>query len=287
MDWLDMANRAMKRVLLAQGVESSRRVVLGNQMHFYRYKGEGKGPPLLLVHGLGSSANAYIRTIVPLGRRFREVWAIDLPGNSFSPLPAAGALPVRTLVEVVVAFQKEVIREPVFLVGNSLGGAMSLFAAHASPQSFRALALISPAGARMSPDRVQRLKESFNVQSVSEARAMTRRLFHRPPLALLLFASELQKLYGSATVRSIIGEVTPEDAVTEEMLKGLPMPVMLIWGKSEKLLPYESIDYFRAHLPRQAEVHEVKGFGHMPQMEHPGEVVRRLIRFADERGLSH
>ena len=54
-----------------------------------------------------------------------------------------------------------------------------------------------------------------------------------------------------------------------EQLRALPMPTLLIWGQSEKLLPYEGLDFFRAHLPAHAEIHEVKGFGHMPQMEHP------------------
>ena len=73
--------------------------------------------------------------------------------------------------------------------------------------------------------------------------------------------------------------------VNERQLKGLAMPTMLIWGKSEKLLPYESIDYFRAHLPPHAEVHEVAGYGHMPQMERPRDVVKRIVKFAQTRGL--
>lgn len=285
MDLLDTANRALRRVLMARGVASETRTVGGHQVHYYRARGEGRGPPLLLLHGLGSSANAYARTIVPFARRFREVWAVDLPGNGFSPLPGQGPLPVRALVEFAVAFQKELVREPVFLVGNSLGGAMSLYVAHHAPQAVRALGLIAPAGARMSDERIASLKQSFDVRTHKEARAMTRRLFHKAPLPLLLFAGELRKLYGSPTVRSIIGEVGPKDAVTEEMLAALAMPTILLWGRSERLLPYESIDYFRAHLPRHAEVHEVRGFGHMPQMEHPREVVRRLTRFAEAQGL--
>lgn len=285
MNWLDLANRALRRMLLAQGVTSDTRTVSGHAVHFYRYEGTGAGPPMLLVHGLGSSANAYARTIVPLSRSFRQIWALDLPGNGFSPLPASGPLPVRAQVDFVHAFQREVVGEPVFLVGNSLGGAMSLYAASERPDAFRALAVISPAGARMSDQRIADLKASFDVQTNAQARAMTRRLFHKPPLPVLLFAGELRRLYASPTVKGVMGEVQAADAVTEEMLARLAMPVLLIWGRSEKLLPYEGLDYFRAHLPRHAEIHEVQGFGHMPQLEHPREVVRRLTRFAEDRGL--
>ena len=105
---------------------------------------------MLLVHGLGSSANAYSRTLRPLAKRFAEIWALDLPGNGFSPLPGSGPLPVREHVGVVLAFQRECIGRPVFLVGNSLGGAMSLFAAHHAPDAVAAIGLIAPAGAPMS-----------------------------------------------------------------------------------------------------------------------------------------
>jgi pimeloyl-ACP methyl ester carboxylesterase len=60
---------------------------------------------------------------------------------------------------------------------------------------------------------------------------------------------------------------------------------MLVWGQSEKLLPYESLDYFRTFLPKHAEVHEVPGFGHIPQMEKPAELVELLLGFARRNKL--
>jgi len=69
------------------------------------------------------------------------------------------------------------------------------------------------------------------------------------------------------------------------MPRGLALPLLLLWGRSERLLPYVGIDYFRAHLPASAQIHEVPGFGHIPQIERPFEVAQRLIRFADEQRL--
>ena len=285
MDFLGIANGAIRRILIAAGVRSEYRSVLNNVVHYYRADGPGRGPPMLMVHGLGSSGNSFFRAIKPLTKKFRSVWAIDIPGNGYSPLPPGGAMPIRDQVKVVTSFINDVIGEPVFLVGNSLGGAMSLFAAHEAPQLLKGLALISPAGARVSDERMKDLVKSFKVETNADARRMTRRLFHKAPLGMLVFAGELRKLYASETVVSILNEVKPEDTVTEEMLAGLSMPTMLIWGKSEKLLPYEGIDYFRAHLPPHAEVHEVKGYGHMPQMERPADVVKRIVKFAQTRGL--
>lgn len=285
MTLLETANRAMRRILVAQGVRSETRRVRGVDVHSYFLEGTGTGPTLFLLHGLGSSANAYWRTIKPLSLHFKRIWAIDVPGNGFSPAPATGPLPWRDQLATVRAFIEEVVAEPVFLIGNSLGGAMSLYVAHELPGSIRALGLISPAGARLEDQRFRSLVRSFEVNTRAEARAMTRRLFAKPPLPLLLMAGQMKALYANPTVRQLIREVQPEDAVSEQMLQGLAMPTLLIWGTREKLLPPEGLAYFRAHLPRHAEIHEVEGFGHMPQMESPRRLVRRIVDFARARQL--
>ncbi len=286
MNLLEFGNRAVRRMLVARGVSSDVVQLNGCDVHYYRATGTGAGPTLFLVHGLGSSANAFFRTLLPLAKRFRAVYALDLPGNGFSPLPAAGPLTLRQHVDVLHAFRRDVIGEKVFLVGNSLGGAMAFYFAHQEPTALDALALISPAGARVAPHRLETTMKSFDLQNNADARVLVRKLFAKPSLPMLAFAGELRHMVGSPTVKSIAREVKPDDSVTEDMLRGLAMPTLLIWGQQEKLLPYESIDYFRAHLPTTAEVHEVRQFGHMPQMEHPREFVRRLTAFAQSRGLA-
>lgn len=286
MNWLQYGNRAMRRMLQAQGVSSTTRRVMGHDVHAYRVEGTGSGPPLLLVHGLGSSANAFFRTLLPLSKTFREVWAIDLPGNGFSPSPSTGPMSVRAMVELLLEFRRSVIGRPVFLLGNSLGGGMSLYAASQEPEAFVGLALVSPAGAKIAEERFAELLKSFHLTNAKEARVFAHKLFAKPPFAMLLFADELRKMVSTDTVKAIVKEVGPADAVTEAMLARLSMPTLLIWGQSEKLLPYEGLAYFRSHLPKGAEVEEVEGFGHMPQMEHPKQFVERVTHFARRRGLA-
>ncbi len=282
---LELGNHAIRRVLRARGVSSNTTQILGLEVHYYHAQGTGTGPPLFLVHGLGSSANAFFRTMVPFLKKFRAVYAIDLPGNGFSPLPASGPPPIRKYVEVLRAFRTQVIGEKVFLLGNSLGGAMAFYFAHEEPEALEAVALVSPAGARWSPDRLETTLKNFDINTNSEARSFARKLFAKPSLTVLALAGEFRAMMNNPTVRSIRKEVTLEDAVTESMLGGMTLPTLLIWGQQEKLLPYESIDYYRAHLPKTAEVHEVRNFGHMPQVEHPRELVRRVLSFAENRGL--
>ena len=94
----------LRHVVIARGVESTVKVIDGHPRHTYFLKGEGKGPPVVVVHGLGGSANGFYKTFFPLAKVFREVWAPDLPGSGFSPLPKDGALKLEDQVRLLDGF---------------------------------------------------------------------------------------------------------------------------------------------------------------------------------------
>ncbi len=286
MDLYQLGNAALNKMLIARGVASRTEVIDGTPLHYYRVQGKGSGPPVLLLHGLGSNAHAFFRLFFPLARDFSEIWAPDLPGNGLSPLPPDGPPSMEANVRTLAAFIEQKIGKKVWLIGTSLGGAMSFYLAHHAAKHVSALGVIAPAGAKFAPERFEQMVRSFKLESNRDAREIARRLYDRAPLGVVLFAPKLFKaIYGSAAVQAALKEVKPGDSVPEEMLGGLQMPVLLVWGRSEKLLPYESIDYFRAHLPRSAEIHEVTGFGHVPQMERPKQLLSLLRGFARRQGL--
>lgn len=286
MDLLDGVQKVMRQMLVARGVESRLVPVSGQSVHTYEYRGQGKGPPAVLVHGLGGSANGFSRLFLALGRRFSRVLAADLPGHGFSAEYSGGQVSVQGQFDVLRDWCRQVVGEPAFVVGNSLGGAMSVRLAAEHPELVKALGLVAPAGAALTPEATDALLSSFDVKTPAEARALTRRLFHKAPLPLVLFATELKKFYGTPTVQALAAEARATRAsLAPEALRGLTMPVLLLWGGSERLLPAETLDYYRAHLPPHAEVHVVEGFGHIPQVERPDELVSHLIRFADSAGL--
>lgn len=267
---------------MVRGVQSKTLTLRGQAIHYYDLPGTGRGPPALLVHGLGGSANGFYRILFDLSRRFSRVLSPDLPGHGFSPLPPQGPLKLQDQLDVLVAFCEQVMRDRAFVVGNSLGGAMSLRLAHEQPHFVRALALVSPAGARISEERFREIARAMQVKTNAEARALTRRIFHRAPLSTILFSGALRPMYGTPAVCAAFAEAKPTDCVEPEVLGKLSVPVLLLWGASDRLLPPESVDYFRAHLPPSSQIHVVPRFGHVPQVERPNEVIRRLVRFADE-----
>jgi pimeloyl-ACP methyl ester carboxylesterase len=285
MDLFFTAQKALEQYLKARGALSELVHAGGQSVHHYVVRGKGRGGPVLLVHGLGGSANGYYRLLFSLSRRFSVVHALDLPGHGLSPEARGGPLSLEGQQEVLEHYAANVVRHPSLVVGNSLGGAMTLRLARRQPSFVRALALVAPAGARMSPAGFEEVRRAFTVNTTRDAAALTRRLFHGYPVGWLLLSSELKKMYGTPAVRKVFADATPDIHVTPEELSGLQMPILMLWGQSDRLLPADGYDYYRTHLPRHAQVELVKGFGHVPQVERPNQVLRRLIRFADEAGL--
>jgi pimeloyl-ACP methyl ester carboxylesterase len=65
-----------------------------------------------------------------------------------------------------------------------------------------------------------------------------------------------------------------------ESLSALEMPILLLWGQSERLLPPSALAYFRRHLPPHAIIEEPAGFGHSPHVDDPVRLGERLLAFA-------
>jgi pimeloyl-ACP methyl ester carboxylesterase len=282
LDLLAGLQRSLRSALVRRGAKSSTRSLRGRAIHYYEVAGHGTGPPVLLVHGLGGSANGFYKILFPLGRRFRRVFAPDLPGHGFS---AGEATTLKECVELLSDFGEQVVGEPVFAVGNSLGGALCMTLASERPGRVRGLGLIAPAGARLAAEQLAEISAALQVRNGAQARALTRRLFHRAPIVSLVFASLLPAFYGSASVRKVLANLDANAFISPEALRRISVPTLLLWGKSEKLLPFEAVQYFRAHLPPKAEVEIVDGFGHVPQIERPRQLVQRLIAFADRARL--
>ncbi len=285
MDLLATLQGYVRRRLVAAGVASDLHLVAGRSVHAYRVAGTGVGPPVLLVHGLGGSANGWVRVLRALARDFSAVYAVDLPGNGFSPLPASGPLTLEEHLDVLHAFCRVVVQAPAFVVGNSLGGALSVILAATHPEDVVALGLVAPAGGEMTRESLVELMRILDVRTTRDAVRLTRRLFHHAPLVAILFAPELKKMHATAAVRALRGHALQRHHIPPEILTGLRAPTLLLWGASEKLLPREQLDWYRAHLPSGAQIEVVKGFGHVPQMERPRELVQRLRGFAAETGL--
>ena len=116
-------------------------VDLDGPVHYVDFGGEGS--PLLMVHGLGGNALNWMAVGPALARRHHAV-AIDLAGFGQTPLFNRSAA-VGANADLVRHFIDKVFDEPVILMGNSMGGHISILVAADHPEKVERLVLVDPA----------------------------------------------------------------------------------------------------------------------------------------------
>jgi pimeloyl-ACP methyl ester carboxylesterase len=278
-DLLSTVERAARFLLNRQGFESRTVPTCAGHLHVYDARGPRALPTIVLLHGLGSAATAFGPLLTRLLPHSGRLVAPDLPGHGFSPAPAGSLTPER-LFGATSDMLDALVEEPMILVGSSLGGALALRYALERPQRLVGLALVSPAGARTTLSEWDEMRSVFKIESANDARRLLERLYHRAPWYLSALAPGLRDVMKRAAIRDVVSAATLEDLPTPESLGALAMPILLLWGQSERLLPPSSLSYFRRHLPEHAVIEEPAGFGHSPHFDDPGRLATRLLAFA-------
>src|SRR6185295_16616935 len=93
------------------------------------------------------------------------------------------------------------------------------------------------------------LVASFDVRSPVEARRFLEKLYHRPPWFLALLAREFPANLGKPAVREFLASATQDHSPSHEELGSLAMPILFLWGRTEKLLAACAFVYFQKPLP--------------------------------------
>jgi pimeloyl-ACP methyl ester carboxylesterase len=279
--FLPTAEKLARYAMNRRGMTSRWVDAAGIRLHVYDGASEGTLPPVVLLHGLGSAGAAFAGVAHRIRPHVKRLLVPELPGHGFS---ARGDRPVtpEILLEAVDGAIEGVLDEPAIIYGSSLGGALAIKYALLRPQRVKALVLVSPAGALLPDDEWRDLVAAFHVPGPREARRFLERLYHRPPWFLSLLAHEFPDLLAKPAVREILESATQEHAPSPAELTSLAMPILLLWGRSEKLLPPSALRYFRDHLPAHAIVEEPHGFGHTPQLEEPARLAARILAFVKE-----
>ena len=211
----------------------------------------------------------------------QRVVSLDYPGHGFSD-EYEGTLTPETLFETVTTALDELAPEPAVVVGNSLGGAVALQYAIQRPERVRALVLLSPAGARASDEEWREIRDAFAISTRAQSKAFFERLYHRSPWFLSLVAHEFPHAVNRRAVRDLLSTATNDHAPTPEQLGALTMPILFVWGRSERLLPAGFFEYFSRHLPKHAVIERPDGMGHCPHFDAPRRVAARIAEFARE-----
>ncbi len=269
--------------------------------------GEGPGrdePPVVFVHGLGGSHLNWCLIGSQLAAN-RRVVALDLHGFGLTP-GARYTSTVQRNARLLDRFVREITGTPVILVGNSMGGLISILQAASAPDTVQGLVLIDPALPlpRRAPDRqvgsqflmyalpglgelyvrrvLARTPPQLAVQRVVElCFADPSRIDPAMLTASIALAAERQSQGTRARDQALLAASRSLMRVVSlrrrywEMMASVRVPVLLIGGEADRLVPVASIRRAAARNPRWETV-ILPGVGHTPQLEVPDTVIGTL-----------
>ena len=207
----------------------------------------------------------------------------DYPGHGRISREPSVRLTLDALFDAMTGALDELLGdEPFAIVGNSLGGVVALDYAVKRRERCRSVVLISPAGAASTTDEWNDLMSAFAASSRREALAFMRRVYHRIPFVGYLIAHEVPHTFRARGPADIFGSVSPETAIPERELAELKMPILLLWGQSERLLPPSHFGWWKSHLPPHAVVEQPVGTGHCPHFDAPQRLSDRIASFLNQ-----
>jgi pimeloyl-ACP methyl ester carboxylesterase len=250
----------------------------------------GSGPPLVLIHGIGSQWQMW-RPVLDRLSREREVVAVDLPGfGESAPLP--GRPTVEALAGAVAEFLDGIGLGGAHAAGNSLGGAVALEAARAG--AARSACVLSPAGfGNMREGRYarglliasRRVAQRLEPYAEVVAGGPVRRALAFGHLAARPWRIPADEAAGAMRnlARSPGFEATLE-AIADHSFGGhtLDCPVTVAWGEKDRLLLYARQSARARRLLPDAHHVTLRGCGHVPTWDDP-EQVARVVLEASER----
>jgi len=228
--------------------------------------------PLLFVHGLGTSSSSWTR-VMPHLPRGRRIICIDLPGfGSSTTRPAGQPLSMALLDNALSAFIDAVLPDRLILIGHSLGGWLVMRLAARKPDHLERLVLVNPAGVKY-PGAEQQAR-FFAVKDRSDVLRLMDTMWHRYPWYFRPLAGAVAKELNQRGVRKFVDSITPNDVVNS-VLKGINIPVRIIWGINDRLIHESALQILQDSLP-QATTHLINRCGHIPQLERPRELAATL-----------
>jgi pimeloyl-ACP methyl ester carboxylesterase len=254
----------------------------------------GTGPPLVLLHGIGSSRQAWDPVVEVLAERF-DVLAVDLPGFGESPPLPAEVEPLPTVIagRVAAFLDSQGVVAP-HVAGNSLGGWVALELAAIRPLG--SLTLLSPAGlwrgrtplySRVSLRLTRWFAEHFTgfagrVVRFRAARVVILGQTHGRP-------SRISPAYARTAVRAMANgpgfDATMKAVEPRCYRAGGPIgaPVTVAFGSRDLLLlPHQSRHL--GELPPGTRVGSLAGCGHVPMADDPVAVAGLIIAAAERAG---
>lgn len=252
--------------------------VNGNKI---RYLEDGNSKDtLVLFHGLGGMAERWLPVIPSLSKRYRVI-APDMIGYGQSDKPQTDYTP-EFFRNTMLGFMDALSLQSVFMVGTSLGGEIVAECASTQRPYIKKVVMVSPAGIMK---RATPVLDAYTMAALYPTHESVRAAYEMmvgekseiDNTSIENFISNMTRPNAKMVFLSTLLGMKNSPSVTER-LRSIKVPVLLIWGNKDMMIPIEYAKEFTASIP-DCEFVIMDGCGHTPYQERPSEFSKIVLGF--------
>lgn len=250
----------------------------------YVQQGSG-GTPILLLHGFDSSLLEF-RRLIPLLAAQQETWSVDLLGFGFSDRISQipyGAAAIKTHLHY---FWKSCIRQPVILVGASMGGAAAIDFSLSYPEAVEKLVLLDSAGLAKQPivgkfmfppldywatEFLRNPKVRQNISKAAYYDKTFNSLDAQTCAALHLECPNWNQALIAFTKSGGYGSFAQE-------IRNITQETLILWGRKDQILGIKDAGKFAKLIPHNKLVW-IENCGHVPHLEKAQLTAQEILSF--------
>lgn len=277
-------------VSLSQGIDrsmanlSKKKVRIGN--HTITYLEGGKGETVVLLHGFGADKDNWTKFAAHL-TPVCHVLIPDIPGFGESTRDGNSIYDIASQASRMKQFIDALGVGKIHIAGNSMGGAIAGVFSLMHGDAVATLGLFNAGGVK-SPRKseyIKMMEQGKNPLLVENARDFDRMLgmmFVKSPQ----IPSPVKRYLAAQSIRhrafneKIMSDYRNNPFPLESRLKELSMPVLILWGDSDRLIDVSAAGIFAAGIKNSTTV-VMKECGHLPMVERPAEAADIYLKFLD------
>lgn len=243
-----------------------------------RDQGRSDGPVLVLLHGSNASLQTWEPWVNRLQSKYRII-SLDQIGHGLTGPNPTGDYGVKAFVATLDEALEKLGVTHFALAGNSMGGAVAWNYALAHPEKVDALILIDAAGAPLAKTSrqpigfrvarlpgIRRLAEFVTPRSLVE-KSLRQTIHNQSVIDDRMIDRYWELLLYPGNRRATgVRFATPWAPADPAKLANLHMPVMLMWGQEDQLIPVAAARWFVKAMPQSQQI-VYRGIGHVPMEE--------------------
>jgi pimeloyl-ACP methyl ester carboxylesterase len=259
---------------------------------YYKETGPQGAPALLLLHGFGSSLQAWDDWSLKLEQKYRLI-RLDLPGFGLTGASPANDYSEEKDLAILTHFVDKLGLEKFSVVGHSMGGKMAWSLAASQPERVQALVLMAPDGFPETKDIGTKPYEVPAIMGLIKfvlpkylVRKSIEPAFSDADALNDALVNRYFDMLRAPGVRGAILERSNQTIYTDPVprLKAIKAPTLLIWGEQDQMIPSTNAQSYANVLSNSTTV-LIPKLGHLLQEEQPEKGLAAVMQFLDDQLL--